>query len=54
MAVEDSALALVVLYVLGFIGGYGINYLKTHIKFHNPRHQLLMDNVEIPPLVLDT
>jgi len=54
MAVEDSVLALVVLYALGFLGGYGLNYLKTHIKFRNPRNQLLMDNIEIPPLVLTT
>ena len=51
MTAEDSTIALVVLYILGAIGGYGINWLKTHIKFRNPRHQVLMDNVEIPPLV---
>ncbi len=51
MSTEDSAVALVVLYALGAVGGYGISWIKAHIHLRNPRHQLLLDSLEVPPLV---
>lgn len=51
MTTEDSATALVVLYALGALGGYGISWVKSHIHLRNPRHQLLLETLEVPPLV---
>lgn len=51
MTTEDSAAALVVLYALGALGGYGISWIKSHIRLRNPRHQLILENIEVPPLV---
>lgn len=51
MSTGDSATALVVLYALGMIGGYGIGYVKGRINLRNPRHQRVLEILELPPIL---